>query len=280
MNSRAILALTAIVFFVAAACSDDSDNESTATSTSSSTAASTTTTSGAAPVAVDTCGVTTQDDDFSAGKALLQQQRLPDGDWIQQATPACRWSLDSNELLSVDECVKIADAKVDARTGNAKRTWVDEEQGIRLDAQIELYPSRVTPDVVGRLVTNPQFDTCVENVLAAQAADDPAVEIDDIEVRDFDPDVNPGDLAAGAGPGFEVTFVDGTTITMKVTHDGQTEPVVVRSVMFGIGGVLGSITATTLDGDPNARPTVDKIDWPGTVRAAVDDMVAGFTPSQ
>jgi hypothetical protein len=164
MKHRSALALATLVTLVVAACSDD-DNDTA----SSSTAASTTTSSVAA-VAVDNCGVEIQDDDFSAGKALLQDSHLPAGDWARQATPACRWSLASGDMLTVDECVMIADARVRRRTGDAKRTWVDEQQGVRLDAQIELYPSRLTPDVVGRLVANPQFDTCVENANASASA--------------------------------------------------------------------------------------------------------------
>ena len=222
--------------------------------------------SSVAAVAVDSCGVEIQDDDFSAGKALLQDSHLPAGDWARRATPACRWSLASGDMLTVDECVKLADARVARRTGNAKRTWVDEQQGVRLDTQIELYPSRATPDVVGRLVANPQFETCVENALTEQAADDPAVEIDDVEVSDFDTGVDPTEL--------EVGFVDGTTVTMNVTGDGETGRVVIRAVVFGIGGVLGSVTATVEgDGDEAA---LDDLDWRATMRAAVEDMIAAF----
>lgn len=260
MKQLSALALVTLVTSVVAACSDD-DNDTA----SSSTAASTTTSSVAA-VAVDNCGVEIQDDDFSAGKALLQDSHLPAGDWARQATPACRWSLASGDMLTVDECVKIADARVPRPTGNAKRTWVDEQQGVRLDAQIELYPSRLTPDVVGRLVANPQFDICVENALTEQAADDPAVEIDDVEVSDFDTGIDPTELDVG--------FVDGTTVTMNVTRDGETEPVVMRAVMFGIGGVLGSVTAT-VEGDAD-EAAVDDLDWRATMRAAVEDMIAAF----
>jgi hypothetical protein len=62
---------------------------------------------------------------------------------------------------------------------------------------------------------------------------------------------------------------------MNVTRDGETEPVAMRSVIVGIGGVLLSVTATTVDPETD-EAALDEIDWPATMRAAVDDMVAAF----
>ena len=114
--------------------------------------------------------------------------------------------------------------------------------------------------------TNPQFDLCIENALTEQAADDPAVEIDDVEVSDFETGIDPAELDVG--------FVDGTTVMMNVTRDGEAEPVVMRAVMFGIGGVLGSVTATA-GGDAD-EAALDDLDWRATIRAAVEDMIAAF----
>jgi hypothetical protein len=86
---------------------------------------------------------------------------------------------------------------------------------------------------------------------------------DETAVRDTG--IDPAELDVG--------FVDGTTVTMNVTRDGETEPVVMRAVMFGIGGVLGSVTATVEGGDA-VEAAVDDLDWSATMRAAVQDMIA------
>jgi hypothetical protein len=213
------------------------------------------------------------DDDVGARAGLLQESQLPAGDWTTRSTSSCRWSLSSQDLLSIPACASGAgDAEVleVEHTANARATWIRAGDRIRLEDRVEFYPGRQKPDAFRALLSGPGVADCFEAVVRRQAKQAPPVTVDDIEVSGYDLGVTPADLDVQY-----LEFVRGVEITFTIQGDGETEPVTIRVVNYGAGGVVGLLTIIGTGADARA-PVLDAIDLANLVRTAAAHLLSMF----
>jgi hypothetical protein len=201
------------------------------------------------PVVCDGTDEFNQDDD-GAVQALLAPSQLDGGDWTSAELPPCPWALSAEELLAVPECRAAAasagaPANDEARNGNARVAYMRAD-GIQIDDRIEIYTSRQNVDAIRAILVSPSLPTCYSRALQRHAADDHESTVDHVCVGSFD--VQPD--AAALGLGFPATedyaadpgFVNGVDVDFTTTHDGSSEPIAMRVVTFGTGGLMSTLT--------------------------------------
>jgi hypothetical protein len=213
------------------------------------------------------------DDDVGAREGLLQESQLPAGDWTARSTASCRWSRSSQDLLSIPSCAAGAgDAEVLAveHTANARATWIETGGRIRLDSRVEFYPGRQKPDAFRALLSGPQAAECFEAAVRRQAKQAPRVTVDDIEVSTYDLGFSPAELETQY-----LEFVQGIEITLTTRNDGGPEPVTIRVVNYGGGGVVGVLTVVGTGADANTA-TLDALDLATVVQTAATHLLSMF----
>ena len=164
---------------------------------------------------------------------------------MRSAVPECRAAVASAGAPANDE----------ARNGNARvgYTAVD---GIQIDDRIEIYTSRQNVDAIRAILVSPSLPRCYPRALQRHAADDHRSTVDDVSVTSFvvQPD------AAALGLGFPATkdyaadpgFVHGVDVGFTTTSDGSSQPIAMRVITFGTGGLMSTLTvigATPADVD-------------------------------
>jgi hypothetical protein len=214
--------------------------------------------------------VVSQDDDIPARRGLLDESQLPSGDWRSKSVSLCRWSISSQDLLSIPECAASAgdaEALEEDRTGNARAAWVRAAgAAVLVDDRVELYPSRRKPEAFQALLTSPGLSDCFEAAMRRQAAKAPSVKVAEIEVGRYEDGLEAAQLG--------VEFVGGVTIAMEVEGNGQSGPVTLRVVSVRAGGGLG--TVTVIESPAGRRPAVGAMDLAATVRTAVQNLLGIF----
>ena len=218
-----------------------------------------------------------QDDD-GAVPALLQPSQLA-GDWTVAEMPPCPWALSADELLAVPECraaAASADAPAndEARNGNARVAYTSAD-GVQVDDRIEIYTSRQNVDAIRAILVSRSLPECYAQALQEHAGDDHGTTVDDVTVENFDLQVDPATLGLGfpatedyaADPG----FVHGADVSFTSASEGSNEPIALRVITFGTGGLMSTLTligATPAD--------VEAVDVTHVLRGAASSFTAMF----
>jgi hypothetical protein len=233
---------------------------------------STTTLAGAAARGVVCNGANevNQDDD-GALSALLQRSQLPAGAWTTATTPPCPWALSTDELLRVPECRAAAasanaPANTEHRNGNGRITFTRRD-GMQLDDRIEIYTSRQNVDALRAILAGPSMPACFTAALHRRAAEEPGTTVTNIRVNRFTvvPDAAALGLGFPAVGGYaaDAGFADGVNIAFTRSRNGSSDPVAMRVISFGGGGLMSTVT---LIGSTPAK--VGAVDLTNTLRAA------------
>lgn len=214
------------------------------------------------------------DDDIGAQEGLLQESQLPVGDWGMRSTSSCRWSLSSQDLLSIPACAAGAgDSEVleVEHTANARATWIQTGRRVRIDGRVEFYPGREKPDLFRALLSDPAASAeCFEAAVRRQAKEAPRVTVGDVEVGNFDLGLTAADANVA-----NLEVVQGVEITFTMRSDDDPEPVTIRVVNYGAGGVVGLLTVIGTGADASPA-TLDALDLPTVVRTAAAHLLSMF----
>lgn len=211
-----------------------------------------------------------QDDD-GARVALLQRSDLPGGAWSQATTPPCPWALSADEILLVPACLDAAKdaaapANDEARNGNARVTFAG-PGGIHLDHRVEIFTSRQNVDAIRAILAGPSTSACYEAAVADRAKAEPGSAVTHVRVTRFA--VRPDAAAMGlgfpavAGYAADAGFAEGVDVAFTRSSGGSSQPVALRIVTFGGGGLMSTLT---LIGSTAAE--LDAIDLPRVLEAA------------
>ncbi len=220
-------------------------------------------------------------DDEPAVEALLGLSQLLTGDWIIAETPPCPWALSADEILAVPACRAAAasanaPANDEARNGNARTTFTRSDDA-QLDDRIEIYTSRQNVDALRAILAGPSMPACYTAAVQQRAAAEPSTGVDDIHVSRFavEPDSTELGLGFPATEGYAADpgFAEGVEITFTRTSNGSTEPVAMRVITFGSGGIMSTVTLISA-----TRADLDAIDLTDTVRAAATEFRTMFGP--
>ena len=218
-------------------------------------------------------GEVNQDDEVAVG-ALLRLSHLPTGDWTVADTPPCPWALSADEILAVPACRAAASsvnapANDEARNGNARTTFTSSDDA-QLDDRIEIYTSRQNVDALRAILAGPSMPACYSAAVQHRAAAEPGTSVDDIHASRFAIETDATQLGLGfpATDGYaaDAGFAEGVDITFTRTSNGSTEPVAMRVITFGSGGLMSTVTLTGA-----TRADLDAIDLTDTVRAAATE---------
>lgn len=207
------------------------------------------------------------DDDAGAEAGLLQESHLPAGDWTMRSTSSCRWSLSSQDLLEIPACAAAAggaEVLEIEHTANARATWLQAEGRVRIDARVEFYPGREKPDLFRAMLSAPAASAgCFEAAVRRQAGGMPRVTVDDIVVSDYDLGVIDAEVR-----GVEITFTTSS-------DDDEPEPVTVRVVNYGAGGVVGLVAVVGIGADAEGS-TLDALDLATVVQSGAAHLLSQF----
>ena len=94
------------------------------------------------------------------------------------------------------------------------------------------------------------------------------MKVENVEVTNHDLGLTAADANA---PNLEV--VQGVEITFTTTRNGETEPVTIRLVNYGAGGVVGLVTVI---GENAKTSTLDELDLAPVVRTTAAHLLSQF----
>ena len=257
---------------------DDDASQSAATSRPR---ASTTSSAPPDPIVCNGTDEFNQDDD-GAVQALLQPSQLAAVTGPRAEMPPCPWALSADELLAVPECraaAASADAPAndEARNGNARVAYTS-AHGVQVDDRIEIYTSRQNVDAIRAILVSRSLPRVLRTSAAAARGRRPRQHGGRRSVENFDLQADPPRSASASPPPRTMPPIRGScterTSASPTTSEGSSEPIAMRVITFGTGGLMSTLTligATPAD--------VDAVDVSHVLRGAASSFTAMFEPS-
>ena len=223
-------------------------------------------------------------DDPEPGVGVIERTDLPVGRWTPADVPPCPWALSADELLAAPACraAAVAAGKApndESRNGAAHLTFTREDGNVQVDEHVEIYTSSQNVHAIRAILPGPQLAPCVEQALTQSLPTHPGTTIGDIVVTAATLPESPADLGLGfpavEGYAADAGFVAGVDVSFVATAGGARTPVALRSIAFGGGGAMATLTLIGPD-----LTTLRSIDITPTLRAATSNFQKMFDPNR